>query len=64
MWGDVRCTASQFMTPTVITVEQQTTIGQLGALQHDFNTFPVTEDALLPLFRPQTARLPQGCTHR
>ena len=34
------------MTPTVITVERQTTIGQLGALfeRHDFNAFPVVED--------------------
>ncbi len=34
------------MTPTVITVERQTIIGQLGALfeQHDFNAFPVIED--------------------
>jgi CBS domain-containing protein len=34
------------MTPTVITVERQTTIGQLGALfeKHDFNAFPVMED--------------------
>lgn len=46
MYGFLACTASQFMTPTVITVERQTTIGQLGALfeQHDFNAFPVVED--------------------
>jgi CBS domain-containing protein len=46
MYGFLACTASQFMTPTVITVERQTTIGQLGALfeQHDFNAFPVMED--------------------
>jgi CBS domain-containing protein len=46
MYGFLACTASQFMTPTVITVERQTTIGQLGALfeQHDFNAFPMMED--------------------
>jgi CBS domain-containing protein len=46
MYGFLACTASQFMTPTVITVERQTTIGQLGALfeQHDFNAFPVMQD--------------------
>jgi CBS domain-containing protein len=46
MYGFLVCTAGQFMTPTVITVERQTTIGQLGALfeQHDFNAFPVMED--------------------
>jgi len=46
MYGFLACTASQFMTPTVITVGRQTTIGQLGALfeQHDFNAFPVMED--------------------
>jgi CBS domain-containing protein len=34
------------MTPTVITVERQTTIARLGALfeEHDFNAFPVVED--------------------
>jgi CBS domain-containing protein len=34
------------MTPTVVTVERQTTIRQLGALfeKHDFNAFPVIED--------------------
>ena len=46
MYCFLACTAGQFMTPTVITVERQTTIGQLGALfeQHDFNAFPVVED--------------------
>ena len=46
MYGFLACTASQFMTPTVITVKRQTTIAQLGALfeQHDFNAFPVMED--------------------
>jgi CBS domain-containing protein len=46
MYGFLSCTAGQFMTPTVITVERQTTIRQLGALfeQHDFSAFPVTED--------------------
>jgi CBS domain-containing protein len=46
MYGFLACTASQYMTPTVVTMERQTTIGQLGALfeQHDFNAFPVMED--------------------
>ena len=46
MYGFLACAAGQFMTPTVITVDRQTTIGQLGALfeQHDFNAFPVMED--------------------
>jgi CBS domain-containing protein len=46
MYGFLACTASQYMTPTVITVERQTTMGQLGALfeKHDFNAFPVMED--------------------
>jgi CBS domain-containing protein len=46
MYGFLACTASQYMTPTVITVERQTTIRQLGALfeEHDFNAFPVMED--------------------
>jgi CBS domain-containing protein len=46
MYGFLACKAGQFMTPTVITVERQTTIGQLGALfeKHDFNAFPVMED--------------------
>jgi CBS domain-containing protein len=46
MYGFLACTASQFMTPTVVTVERQTTIRQLGTLfeEHDFNAFPVMED--------------------
>ena len=46
MYAFLACTASQFMTPTVITVKRQTTIFQLGALfeQHDFNAFPVMEN--------------------
>jgi CBS domain-containing protein len=46
MYGFLTCTAGQYMTPTVITVERQTTIRQLGALfeKHDFNAFPVMED--------------------
>ena len=46
IYGFLACTAGQFMTPTVITIGRQTTIGQLGALfeQHDFNAFPVMED--------------------
>ncbi len=47
MYGFLACTAGQFMTPTVITVEPQTTIRQLGVLfeEHDFNAFPVMQDA-------------------
>ena len=46
MYGFLACTAGQFMTPTVVTVERQTTIRQLGMLfeKHDFNAFPVMED--------------------
>jgi len=46
MYGFLACTAGQFMTPNVVTVERQTRISQLGALfeQHDFNAFPVMED--------------------
>ncbi len=46
MYGFLACMASQFMTPTVVTVERQTTLRQLGALfeQHDFNAFPVVEN--------------------
>jgi CBS domain-containing protein len=46
MYGFLACTAGQFMTPTVVAVERQTPIRQLGALfeEHDFNAFPVTED--------------------
>jgi CBS domain-containing protein len=46
MYGFLARTAGQFMTPTVVTVERQTTIRQLGLLfeEHDFNAFPVMED--------------------
>jgi len=46
MYGFLARTAGQFMTPTVLTVERQTTIRQLGMLfeEHDFNAFPVMED--------------------
>jgi CBS domain-containing protein len=46
MYGFLARTAGQFMTPTVVTVERQTTIRQLGTLfeEHDFNAFPVMED--------------------
>jgi len=46
MYGFLARTAGQFMTPTVITVERQTTIRQLGRLfeEHDFNAFPVVQD--------------------
>jgi CBS domain-containing protein len=46
MYGFLARTAGQFMTPTVVTAERQTTIRQLGMLfaKHDFNAFPVMED--------------------
>jgi CBS domain-containing protein len=46
MYGFLARTAGQFMTPTVVTVERQTTLRQLGTLfeKHDFNAFPVVED--------------------
>ena len=46
MYGFLRCTVEQYMTPTVVTVNRQMTMGELGALfeQHDFNAFPVVED--------------------
>jgi CBS domain-containing protein len=46
MYGFLACTTSQYMTRTVITVELQTTMRELGALfeKHDFNTFPVVEE--------------------
>jgi CBS domain-containing protein len=46
MYGFLTRTAGPFMTPTVVTVERQTTIRQLGTLfeKHDFNAFPVMED--------------------
>jgi CBS domain-containing protein len=46
MYGFLACTASQFMTRTVRTVQRQTTLGELGELfeKHDFNAFPVLED--------------------
>ena len=46
MYGFLARTAGQFMTATVVTVERQTTIRQLGMLfeEHDFNAFPVMED--------------------
>src|SRR6516162_11768143 len=49
MYGFVGCTAGQFMTRTVITVNRQTTMRELAVLfeKHDFNTFPVVEDGRL-----------------
>ena len=49
MYGFVGCTAGQFMTRTVITVNRQTTMRELGVLfeKHDFNAFPVVEDGRL-----------------
>ena len=46
MYGFLACTVEQFMTRTVVTVNRQTTMRELGALfeQHDFNAFPVVED--------------------
>ena len=46
MYGFLACTARQFMTRTVTTVEPQTTMSELGGLfeKHDFNAFPVMED--------------------
>jgi CBS domain-containing protein len=49
MYGFVGCTARQFMTRTVITVNRQTTMRELAVLfeKHDFNAFPVVEDGKL-----------------
>jgi CBS domain-containing protein len=46
MYGFLGSTVRQFMTRTVITVEQQTTMRELAELfaKHDFNAFPVVED--------------------
>ena len=46
MYGFLACTVEQYMTRTVVTVNRQTTISELGALfeRHDFNAFPVVED--------------------
>jgi hypothetical protein len=46
MYGFLACTARQFMSRTVTTVEPQTTMSELGGLfeKHDFNAFPVMED--------------------
>jgi len=45
----VGCTARQFMTRNVITVNRQTTMHELAVLfdKHDFNAFPVVEDGKL-----------------
>jgi len=49
MYGFVGCTARQFMTRSVITVNRQTTMRELAVLfdKHDFNAFPVVEDGRL-----------------
>jgi CBS domain-containing protein len=49
MYGFVRCTAEQFMTRNVMTVNRQTTMRELAVLfeRHDFNAFPVVEDGKL-----------------
>jgi CBS domain-containing protein len=46
MYRFLSCTAAQYMTSTVRTVERRVTMGQLEALfaEHDFNAFPVLED--------------------
>lgn len=46
MYGFLACTAAQYMTTAVRTVERNITIRQLEALfaEHDFNAFPVVED--------------------
>ena len=47
MYRFLECTASQYMTRSVVTVTPQITVGELGRLfeQHDFNSFPVVEDS-------------------
>ena len=46
IYGFLACTVEQFMTRSVVTVNRQTTIRELGALfeKHDFNAFPVVEN--------------------
>ncbi len=46
MYRFLECTASQYMTPSVVTVTRQITVSELGRLfeQHDFNSFPVVEN--------------------
>ena len=46
MYGFLTCTVEQYMTRTVVTVNRQTTMRELGALfeHYDFNAFPVVED--------------------
>jgi CBS domain-containing protein len=46
MYRFLSCTAAQYMTTTVRTVERTVTMRQLEALfaEHDFNAFPVVED--------------------
>jgi CBS domain-containing protein len=46
MYGFLACTVEPYMTRSVVTVNRQTTMRELGALfeHHDFNAFPVVED--------------------
>jgi CBS domain-containing protein len=46
MYRFLECTASQYVTPSVVTVTRQITVSELGKLfeLHDFNSFPVVED--------------------
>jgi len=46
MYGFLACTVEQFMTRSVVTVNRQTTMRELGVLfeEHDFNAFPVLEN--------------------
>ena len=62
MYAFLACTASQFMTPTVITVKRQTTIFQLGALfeQHDFNARVGT---IRLLEKPKVRRMSRRVAH-
>jgi CBS domain-containing protein len=49
MYRFLECTAARYMTRSVITVTREATLHELGKLfeQHDFNSFPVLENANL-----------------
>jgi CBS domain-containing protein len=49
MYRFLDCTAQQYMTRSVVTVSRRVTVSELGALfdKHDFNSFPVVEEAKL-----------------
>jgi CBS domain-containing protein len=49
MYRFLECSAGQYMTVAVMTVTRQVTAAELGDLfkKHDFNAFPVLEDAKL-----------------